>query len=355
MIGRRLLFTGIVILSFLPLTSYSWAWQFKIDSGLFEFRYSYFTQKGTSGFFGPYDTDMGSTGGDLAPLNGWYYRGMVSGTTDMVSSIRLWLFPALELNEAVAIYGTYLVGPYNTEPNLREADFDIETTETLITDGKWTRLWVRINTPLGRITYGKRYFRQGCGLQFGAGRRAEEIFESDRRSEEILLLESGYGPFTVGLGFYPWRRGSAAYWNQEDHRAARAFHVLAFIGYTAKTVDAGVGGFAYRFHEGPEAYLSTAVRASVPPATTTNTEGWIYLKYGNGVLFFNAEADWCYRVVRHQSSQDGTFFGEEAVTPGGGGSLFAPRYIESWRFMTEFGTFYGPANGSITHASTSRS
>ncbi len=118
--------------------------------------------------------------------------------------------------------------------------------------------------------------------------------------------------------------------------------MLAFVRYTAGPVDMGAGGFYLGFNEGPEGARSAAMRGSTPPAVTTATEGWIYLKYCDGMFFFNGEADWYYRYTRYQASQDGTFFGTSAVTPGGGGSLFAPTFIESWRYMTELGLFSGP-------------
>lgn len=315
------------------------AWTLKLDSALLRFQYTYFSQLGSQGFFGRYNTDNGSTGGDLAPINGWFRRSSVSGTTAENSLIRLVIFPSLKLNEAVTIYGTYRVGPYSTATAVASMDPD---SESYISDDKWTRLWVKVDTPLGRLTYGKRGFRQGCGLQFGSGRTAEEIFETDRRSEEIFQLETFKGPWTVSAGVYPWRPGSAHYWNEEDHNAARTFHVLGFVRYTAGMLDMGAGGFYFGYNTGPEGLLTVAARASAPPSVTTGTEGWIYLKFCDGLFFFNAEADWYYRDTRYQASRDGTFYGKPAVTPGGGGSLLAPSFIESWRYMTEFGLFSGP-------------
>jgi hypothetical protein len=112
-------------------------------------------------------------------------------------------------------------------------------------------------------------------------------------------------------------------------------------------LDIGAGGFYLTYNEGPEAQHTTAARASAPPNTTTATEGWLYLKFANGRFFFNAEADWYYRTLRYQGSQDGTFFGNPSEIIPGGGSLFAPSYIESWRYMSEFGLLTGPAKLSF--------
>ncbi len=174
------------------------AWSLQIDSALFRMQYTYFSQLGSRGFFGPFNIDRGSTSGDLAAMNGWFRRAAVSGTTAENSLIRFVIFPSLKLNEAVTIYGTYRVGPYNTATAAASLDPDSESS---ISDDRWTRLWGKIDTPLGRVTYGKRGFRQGCGLQFGSGRTAEELFVSDRRSEEIFQLETFHGPLTISAGF----------------------------------------------------------------------------------------------------------------------------------------------------------
>ncbi len=82
-----------------------------IQSALFSFRYLYASQMGNRGFFGPYNIDMGSTGGDLASLNGWFQQNMVSGSTGVISRTRLTIFPVLRVNPAVAVRGTFQIGP----------------------------------------------------------------------------------------------------------------------------------------------------------------------------------------------------------------------------------------------------
>ena len=329
-----------------------------IQSALFSYRYLYASQMGNRGFFGPYNIDMGSTEGDLASLNGWFQQKMVSGSTGVISRTRLVIFPVLKVNPAVAVRGTFQIGPILPD-NLR----DVVTPETrlLVAEirrlrfaGKWRRLWIEVNTPLGMVYYGNRPFLQGCGLQFSSPRTAEETEDTTERSEEILQFETFTGPLTFGAGFYPWRLGSPRYWNPEDHNAARVAHVLGYLRYGSGCVDTGVGGFYLTFNEGPESERTKEARASLAPSTTTATEGWSYFKYSNGSIFFNIEADWYYRTIRRQRSQNGLFLGAsrdrqpiEALIPGGGGSRFAPSYIESWRYMTEFGFFSGPTKLSF--------
>ena len=121
---------------------------------------------------------------------------------------------------------------------------DIETT---FSDGRWTRLWMTVDTPMGRIYYGKRGFQQGLGLQFGSVETADEIFEADRRTVELFQLETFYGPFTFGAGFYPRRRGSVRYWNPDDQNSSRTIDVPGYARYAAGKVDIGVGGFYLHF------------------------------------------------------------------------------------------------------------
>ena len=340
---RRIFSTLLIITLPLVMPSASCAWEFTIDSVLLNFRFVYASQAGPNGFFGPFNVDMSSSESNLASLNGWFRRGMLSGTTAVASSTRFTIFPLLRFNKAVFLTGTYKIGPENPQdqPSLTPE------VETIFSRGTWTRLWMTVDTPLGKIYYGRRAFQQGCGLQFSGTQDAEDILDVAKRTVEIFQLQTYYGPFTVGTGIYPWRRGSLLYWNYEDQNAARSAHVLGYVRYAAGDIDAGIGGFYWVFNEGPESRLSTQERSETPPSTTSGTEGWIYVKYTNGRLFFNAEADWYYKTIKYQPSQDGSFFGDHEVPPEGGGSSFAPQYIESWRYMVEFGGVSGPMKLSI--------
>jgi len=304
----------------------------------------YASQTGSNGFFGPFNTDMSRENADMASLNGWFRRRMLSGTTAVASSTRLAVFPVLRFNKAVFLSGTYRIGP---DPALQTDPYLNPEIDATLAPGRWTRLWMTVDTPWGKVYYGRRAFMQGCGLQFSGTEDAEDVLDVARRTVELFQVETYYGPFSVGYGIYPWRRGGLLYWNYEDQNAARSAHVLSYVRYAAGDVDLGVGGFYWSWGEGPESRLTTQERESTPPSTTSGTEGWIYIKYTNGRLFLNAEADWYYSTTRYQSSQDGTFFGERAEPYRGGGSRFAPRYIESWRYMAEFGGYSGPVKISL--------
>ncbi len=138
---------ALITSSLLCVPSLSAAWEFNIESALLSFRYVYASQAGSNGFFGPFNTDNGSkTQGDLAPLNGWFQRKMISGTTAETSFSRFSIFPVLKLNKAVEIRGTYRIASDITNNLASIQDPDLEN---VISYGRWTRLWVTVDTPLG--------------------------------------------------------------------------------------------------------------------------------------------------------------------------------------------------------------
>lgn len=143
--------------------------------------------------------------------------------------------------------------------------------------------------------------------------------------------------------------------NQNDLGLNALNNLIGAITYTSSDLEVGIGCLRSTYHQGPESLVplqasSTVafpsppivlVRASSPTFESYVTEGWSYLKYNNGDFFINTELDWFNRVFRFQRSLDGTFFGYPDTTDGSG-SLFAPRYWESWRYMAEVGAVFGP-------------
>lgn len=167
---------------------------------------------------------------------------------------------------------------------------------------------------------------------------------------------AGPGSLRIGLGFFPWETpiipsippgttnlGPPYFnlWNPSDIGANQAQNYLAFIQYTSTDLEFGVGCLRSTYHQGPELQPSSTARLSAPTFERYITEGWSYLKYSNGRYFFNTELDWFNRVHRFQRSLDGTFFGTPQIADGRG-SVFAPRYWESWRYMAEAGGVFGP-------------
>ena len=166
----------------------------------------------------------------------------------------------------------------------------------------------------------------------------------------------GPGRITLGYGFYPWQgiQEQAVSWNIYDVNASRTANVLGYMRYDSWDLSAGIGGIYTSFHFGPESQGTPSNRQHQAPTDTAIDEGWAFLRYNNGWLFFSTELDWYQSVVRHQRSLSGDFLlqrlGATAqiteVVPdnvNGSGSFFAPDYVESWRYMAELGVMVGPA------------
>ena len=103
---------------------------------------------------------------------------------------------------------------------------------------------------------------------------------------------------------------------------------------------------------GPEAVNSPADKRKFLPEQLQAVFGGVFLKYFDGKVFFNAEADWYYETVRLQPNMNGNLNpafppivvqGALTYSP----HLFRKSYIEHWRYMVEFGALVGPAKLSL--------
>jgi hypothetical protein len=170
----------------------------------------------------------------------------------------------------------------------------------------------------------------------------------------------GPGRLTVGFGFMPWeqiRPGGQVSWNLNDINAASSRNFVGYLRYSSTDLEIGIGSSHIRTHQGPELQQTTLRRVNTPTKETYTTEGWLYLSYNNGRFFLGAELDWFNRIWRFQRSQTGLFTNpddrdttlaplpEFMVADGddwSGRSRFAPQYWESWRFMVQGGSYWGP-------------
>lgn len=159
-------------------------WGFSLGTAQNAFLYGYYGQMGNNGFFGRYDVDNSATG-DFAPLNAW-----VGNTTDLnelaagaiVSSSQL----VLNANPRVVsdwfkLQGRYSINVY--QQNTTQGAY------TAMSPGQLTLWSFTARTPVVEITYGKKEFDQGFGLQF-----------PNTRTEEYLLFSNSYTvPDVVGM------------------------------------------------------------------------------------------------------------------------------------------------------------
>ena len=368
------------------------AWEFRL-SGALQYKYEYYSQLGSNGFFGPYDVSL--WGGGFPPFearsNGWLgiethgglfqnrHPGIVSGADASLQTVKVDLNPVLVVNKAIKILGKYRIGGSNVgNDDLQQTwseigpGFNTEYVNSLVPGknnpmayGEWTMLWLSAKTPWGLLSLGKRPFAAGCGLQYGA----------EDATQESLMFTVPYGPLTFGIGFYPMTLGQVdffdmprrtddawvAYWlTMDDYYAPSLFwdkngrpnKFLGFVNYACGGLKMGVGTQYTSVHLGGEG--TRYEDDEFPTTDVTDLEGWLYAKYVNGRFFINAEADFFYRNRYAQPTASGDIVTDDgnAETPiaDGGGSIFAPKYIESWRWMVEAGFFAGPAKLSLLYA-----
>jgi hypothetical protein len=323
------------------------AWEISL-SGDYTWTYETYSQMGSKGFFGKYDADRSTPAGDLASFNGWFgpALGLVSGSKASQAEMNLNLYPHIRINPAIGVTGRYRIASWN---DVTGGSYLIGTAPGInvpISQGQWALWWFYARTPWGNIFYGKRPFNAGCGLQFDG---------SGNRTQEALVVTADYGPLRFGAGGFPWKDiapyypGVPAAWNIADDNRSVSQYLIGFLSLYYGPVELGSGTVYTSFGQGPESQITAAARNSFPRTDTQISEGWIYSKYNNGRIFCNAECDWYYRCDTHQLSADGTFNGT-ADNADGSGSLFAPKHLESWRYMVESGLLAGPAKLTLFYS-----
>ncbi|MGC8605368.1 MAG: hypothetical protein ACP5VS_17000, partial [Desulfomonilaceae bacterium] len=351
-------------------------------------------QLGSRGFFGEYDIDRsssanGTTGGNYASFNGWtgqVISDLVSGSGGAQPTMWMNFTPKFIWNKALTAQGLFRIANYQVPWSGTYSNSKMPGSEVAISEGQWTMWWVTANLPWGFLSWGKRPFTFGLGLQYNG--------EEDL-TEESLLLSVPYGPFKIGLGFYPFRRQPAypfrqvlpnngfgvplnstygvlddPYYNSYDINGALSSSPRGFVTYDAGLWSAGVLAEYFSYHSGPESQVTLNAppyspfptnaqvgRVNYPTTDTVMFDGGLYLKYNDGRFFFNTEFDWVYKTTKYHRSASGYFFkvsDKPDLDSGGGrgpgsGSLFAPRYIESWRWMVETGIMAGPTKVSFLY------
>lgn len=351
----KVLHASILPLLFL-MSWFTWetayAWEFGMSGGI-TWKYDYRGQLGPHGFFGPYNWDNGGNGvdvrqGEYASANGWvgYFSSsqpspwgdMVTGTDGSRALYQAWFAPQLQINPALSVNGKLRSGP-------GQLVYERPGYDVMFANMEWTLLWFTARIPWGTVRFGKRPFGAGCGLQFDAG----------NRTDESLMLVGAYGPLEMGLGWYPWRRGSFAYGNILDKSGCTSVDAITFVSWNSANWSLGTGGTYSQYREGPEAIYNVNPafqdsKSHFRPLDVNRTEGWTFAKFNNGRAFLNLEADWYYRTNRFGKSEAAFSSPEEYDSSNGTGSPFRPTYVESWRYMTEVGVLAGPARLSVLYA-----
>jgi hypothetical protein len=198
----------------------------------------------------------------------------------------------------------------------------------------------------------------------------KSAFLYKKRSGAVVYEEfcdnSSYLKF--GLGVLPWEREplifNPAYpfaipivvtvpdsWNVFDVNHSQRVNLLAYLLWNNEVINFEIGTLFSSFHAGPELARSTDDRRNFVPTNRYNSEGWVYLEYWNGRLRLRTELDWFLRQTRYQPSVTGDFFSISGLgRPVGSGSLFAPEFIESLRFMADARVQFGPTAFTIFYS-----
>lgn len=333
----RLLLVIATVLSFC-----SWGTVWAVEWNIFSstnWSYMVFSQGGSNGFFGPYNADQSSAvPGTFKSANGWLgfqVGNLVSGDTASTGVSGTVFFLNAKVNPAIELHGAVQVNSGNW------AYYPGAIVSTAAV--QFTNLFVTVESPIGLISFGKKPFDFGTGLQYSSG----------NRSEEYLTNVADYGPFQIGFGLYPWRLGDkldqvrSPYWNSADQNAFRK-DVFGFVGYQNGPWDMGVGSIFAMFSQGPDSQRIRELRWMFPERQTKVSEGWIFAKYFNGRFFMNAEADWYYRWDQYKPSFYGTFNGTPQTTDGSG-NIFRPISTESWRYAVQGGVVCGPTKLTLMY------
>ena len=334
------------------------AWEFNLQQFDATGQYIRLYQTGSNGFFGPYDVDrsvnilpppppLPFSAGNCAPRNFWNGFTTASGSSSAAAFGTAAARAVLIVNPAISIKSDVWVGPQipGILPN-SGAPFGFTV---------WGTGWAQIEMPIGRLYLGKRPFGKGLGLQFaGTSYWADMLWYG--RAEDFIELEVPYGPLTFNLGFYPWSlpdlfTNTFYYPDPSDTNAQSVQELVLWVDLTRPD----------RWKLAPETYPGPTTQVQSPrrprgpdkPIASLDSltnEGWVYFKYFNGRIFFNAEADWYVKETRRQTPLSAI---EAGIVPtladGSGRYTYAPLYVNALRYMTEFGAICGPLKVSALY------
>jgi hypothetical protein len=286
--------------------------------------------------------------GDFASVNAWVGRQIGRSGNDFASGsdavkhyMNLEFWPQFRINPALLFRAKYRVGSYG-DPN--NSDYLTNTrpgTDIATSDGQWTMWWLNAQTPWGVIGLGKRAEAFGTGIQFNG---------ENNNTTEGLGLDANYGPFRINFAVRPWwhepptpllKQIEYPYYNISDKNGVRQLATRFFTVYRSGPVDMGFFIAWMHWHSGPESQNRQADRLTFIPFDLVMNQGTMYLKYNNGRIFFNTELAYYYETV-HSINK-----GQNTSTPA---APKGPLYVESLRYMTEFGAFAGPAKISFVYA-----
>lgn len=368
---------GLALILIIAMSSPSYAWEFSLK-GSFNWYHEWYSQMGSNGFFGQYNIDNGNTT-RVANLNFWnggqFDTSFVSGSNAGWSYFNVEFEPEIKINQAIKIRALYRLGTFGDPAASDYHTQDAPGIKNAFSEGQWSLFWITANSPWGVFAVGKRPWTFGTALQYDG---------SDATSTESLAFVAPFGPFDIGMAYYPYRYAGnssiyvlggrtgvasaygdpynlpqyphydvppshhslidtyySGYYSSADRSGQFSKDFLGFVTYSNGPLKAGLLAAIGSYHIGPEATLNDSIRANslADPNFAIDSEfnhGTIFLQYNNGRVFSNAEASWLYWTDRYQGVSEARSEFEHGVnTP-------YTRYIEQWRYALEVGLLAGP-------------
>ncbi|MGC8602993.1 MAG: hypothetical protein ACP5VS_04810, partial [Desulfomonilaceae bacterium] len=127
---------------------------------------------------------------------GQFDTNFVSGANARITFMHIDFNPVIKVNNAVRLYGHYRLNSWNNPLSSFYVTENAPGLHNAFTEGQWDLFWLAANTPWGVFGLGKRPWSFGIGLQYDG---------EDSLTTESLTLSAPYGPFNIGLAFYPYR------------------------------------------------------------------------------------------------------------------------------------------------------
>ncbi len=357
-------YIGVSTLMIVALSGPAHAWEFSMK-GSFNWYHEWYNQMGANGFFGKYNVDNG-TNTRVANLNFWtggqFDTSFVSGSNAAWSYFNVEFEPEIKINEAIKFRGLYRLGTFGDPAASDYHTQDAPGTANAFSEGQWSLFWVTANTPWGVFSVGKRPWTFGTALQYDG---------SDATTTESLSWVAPFGPFDIGLAFYPYRfagdssiyviggrtgvaeaygdpydtpyypdiDNKRGYYSSADRSGQFSTDFLGFVTYSSGPLKAGALAAFGAYHIGPEALLNYDKRTgSIPFSLDSNfNHGSVYFQFNNGRFFMNSEAAWLYWNDKYQGIVD------QRLGESDGVNVPYTRYVEQWRYALEMGLVAGPA------------
>jgi len=330
---------------------------------------------GGSRFFGPVPADA-QFGGRLSSVTSYLGHRLASTTASGINGSTNWqtldVDTELRINQALRLRGHYRLG--DCLDCRRAWEYRTATrpgTWVALSSGQWTQWWTGLQMPWGIIVAGKRPKAFGLGLNSNG-------YGGDTTTE-TAMLRVPQGPFSFGIGLYWSRRDhfsrrnpndlvayeipdlpinteyfvnrfDQVYWNPDDRNNIQPINVEAFWTYAAGPLEIGMEVDYFMSHRGAEGELAPPGLKTTITRDQVSVTYDLYMKLTTGRFFLNTELVVDDTTTRFQRNPNAAPNGNDGSDNDGRGSRFATKYVESWRYMVETGSYSGPAKLSLLYA-----